>query len=211
MREAKPMTMNCLLADDHPALLAAIGDYLEENGYTIVGPVSDGPRAVDVAAAEQPELAVVDYRMPGLGGRDLLKRLQEVAPDMRVLVYTAEAGDAIVHEALGRGAAGIVLKEAPLPDLIRALEAIRSGGTYVDPALATAAIGAMRPSRPTLTPRERDVLHHLSRGESHEEIGHELGISIETVRTHLRKASEKLDASTRTQAVATAYRLGLIE
>lgn len=205
------MTIHCLLADDHPALLAAVGDYLEENGYTVVGPVSDGPRAVDVAAAEQPELAVVDYRMPGLGGRDLLTRLQEVAPDTRVLVYTAEAGDALVHEALSRGAAGIVLKEAPLQDLVRALEAIRNGGTYVDPALATAAIGAMRPSRPSLTQRERDVLGHLSQGQSHEEIAGDLGISIETVRTHLRKASEKLDASTRTQAVATAYRLGLIE
>jgi DNA-binding NarL/FixJ family response regulator len=205
------MSTHCLLADDHPALVAAVGEFLEDNGYTVVGPVTNGEEAIDLAASRRPELAVVDYRMPGPGGRELLARLREVAPDTRVLVYTADAGEALVQEALGRGAAAIVLKEAPLQDLLRALEAVCDGGTYVDPALATAALGAHRPSRPTLTARERDVLTHLSRGETHEEIGRQLGISIETVRTHLRKASEKLEASTRTQAVATAYRLGLIE
>jgi DNA-binding NarL/FixJ family response regulator len=205
------MNTRCLLADDHPALVAALSDYLEENGYTVVGPAGDGDRAIEVAAAEQPELAVVDYRMPGPGGRELLARLHEAAPSLRVLVYTADAGDALVQEVLARGAAGIVLKEAPLQDLVRALDAVRRGGTYVDPALATAALGALRSDRPAVTERERDVLSHLSRGKTHEEIGRDLGISVETVRTHLRKASDKLGASTRTQAVATAYRLGLIE
>lgn len=205
------MNTRCLLADDHPALVAAVSEFLEENGFTVVGPAADAESAIATAVAERPDVAVVDYRMPGLNGRELLTRLSEEAPDLRVLVYTADAGDALVQEALDRGAAGIVLKEAPLQDLVRALEAIRGGGTYVDPALATAALGAMRPSRPKLTDRERDVLTHLSRGESHEEIGRALGISIETVRTHLRKASDKLGAATRTQAVATALRLGLIE
>jgi DNA-binding NarL/FixJ family response regulator len=205
------MSRRCLLADDHPALLAAVGDYLEDNGFTVIGPVADGEQAIAAAAAEQPELAVVDYRMPGPNGRDLLTRLGEAAPELRVLVYTAEAGETLVQEALDRGAAGIVLKEAPLQDLVRALEAVQAGGTYVDPALATVALGAMRPSRPRLTERERDVLEHLSRGESHEAIGQALWISIETVRTHLRKASDKLGAATRTQAVAAALRLGLIE
>jgi DNA-binding NarL/FixJ family response regulator len=205
------MNTRCLLADDHPALVAAVGDFLHENGYAVVGPAADGEETIRLAEAEHPELAVIDYRMPGVGGRELLARLKEIAPDTRVLVYTADAGDTLVQEALSRGAAGIVLKEAPLQDLLRALEAIRNGGTYVDPALATAALTSLRPNRPALTTRERDVLTHLSRGETHEEIGRQLGISIETVRTHLRKASEKLDASTRTQAVATAYRLGLIE
>jgi len=205
------MNTRCLLADDHPALVAAVGDFLEENGFTVVGPATDGDTALATAIAERPDIAVVDYRMPGLNGRELLSRLADDAPDVRVLIYTAEAGDAVVQEALDRGAAGIVLKEAPLADLVRALEAVQGGGTYVDPALATVALGAMRPSSPKLTERERDVLAHLSRGESHEEIGRALGISIETVRTHLRKACDKLGAATRTQAVATALRMGLIE
>lgn len=206
-----PMNTRCLIADDHPALLAAVGDFLEENGFTIVGPVTDGESAVAAAVAERPDVALIDYRMPGLNGRDLLTRLAAEAPDVRVLIYTADAGDTLVQDALDRGAAGIVLKEAPLLDLVRALEAVRSGGTYVDPALATAALGAMRPSTPKLTPREREVLSHLSRGESHERIGSALGISIETVRTHLRKACDKLGAATRTQAVATCLRDGLID
>jgi two-component system nitrate/nitrite response regulator NarL len=205
------MNTRCLLADDHPALVAAVGDFLEENGFTVIGPAADGDAALATAVSEQPDIAVVDYRMPGLNGRELLTRLADDAPDVRVLIYTAEAGDALVQEALDRGAAGIVLKEAPLADLVRALEAVQGGGTYVDPALATVALGAMRPSSPKLTERERDVLSHLSRGESHEEIGRALGISIETVRTHLRKACDKLGAATRTQAVASALRMGLIE
>jgi DNA-binding NarL/FixJ family response regulator len=211
MKGTNDMNTRCLLADDHPALVAAVRDFLEENGFTVVGPASDGEAAVAAAAAEQPELALVDYRMPGLNGRELLSRLADAAPELRVLVYTAEAGDTLVQEALDRGAAGIVLKEAPMQDLVRALEAVRAGGTYVDPALATVALGAMRNSRPTLTERERDVLEHLSRGKSHEQIGKALGISIETVRTHLRKACDKLGAATRTQAVAAALRMGLIE
>jgi DNA-binding NarL/FixJ family response regulator len=211
MKGTNDMSTRCLLADDHPALVVAVRDFLEENGFTVVGPASDGEAAVRVAAAEQPELALVDYRMPGLNGRELLSRLADVAPQLRVLVYTAEAGDTLVQEALDRGAAGIVLKEAPMQDLVRALEAVRAGGTYVDPALATVALDAMRNSRPTLTERERDVLEHLSRGKSHEQIGNALGISIETVRTHLRKACDKLGAATRTQAVAAALRMGLID
>jgi DNA-binding NarL/FixJ family response regulator len=205
------MNARCLLADDHPALVSAVRDFLEENGFTVVGPASDGEAAVAAAAAEQPELALVDYRMPGLNGRELLSSLADAAPQLRVLVYTAEAGDALVQEALDRGAAGIVLKEAPMQDLVHALEAVRAGGTYVDPALATVALSVMRNSRPTLTERERGVLEHLSRGKSHEQIGKALGISIETVRTHLRKACDKLGAATRTQAVAAALRMGLIE
>lgn len=211
MKGTNDMNTRCLVADDHPALVAAVRDFLEENGFTVVGPASDGEGAVAVAAAEQPELALIDYRMPGLSGRELLSRLADAAPRLRVLVYTAEAGDTLVQEALERGAAGIVLKEAPMQDLVRALEAVRAGGTYVDPALATAALDAMRNSRPTLTERERDVLEHLSRGKSHEQIGNALGISIETVRTHLRKACDKLGAATRTQAVAAALRMGLIQ
>ena len=202
--------LRCLLADDHPALVVAVSDFLAENGFIVVGPASNGEQAVEFAESEQPQLAVVDYRMPGLDGRELLTRLQAAVPGIKVLVYTAEASAAIVHEALARGAAGIVLKDAPLADLVRALHTVEAGRTYVDPALATAAMGAAA-TAPTLTAREREVLSLLSSGQSHEEIGGVLGIGTETVRTHLRKACDKLGASTRTQAVATALRHGFID
>jgi DNA-binding NarL/FixJ family response regulator len=196
---------SCLLADDHPALTVAIAAFLGENGFDVVGPVADGRRAVALADQTKPELAVVDYRMPRLAGVELIEALLEVSPATRIAVYTADADEAIAHGVLRAGAAAIVLKEAPLADLARALEVAMAGKSYIDPALAKAA----KPSG-NLTPRELDVLGLLAEGLQHDEIGRRLGISSETVRTHLRKASDRLGASTRTQAVATALRLGLI-
>lgn len=195
----------CLIADDHPALTAAVSSYLAENGFDVVGPVPDGRRAVQLAAEAKPELALVDYRMPRLAGTDLVRAILEVSPETRVAVYTADADEQIAREVLEAGAVALVLKEAPLADLVRALESALRGNSYLDPALAKE--GGVRGN---LTPRELDVLCLLAEGLQHEEIGRRLGISSETVRTHLRKACDRLGAATRTQAVATALRLGLI-
>jgi DNA-binding NarL/FixJ family response regulator len=195
----------CLLADDHPALTVAVSAYLSENGFSVVGPAPDGRRAVALATEEQPELALVDFRMPRLAGVELIRALREASPNTRIAVYTAEADERIAHEVLEAGAVALVLKEAPLADLVRALEAALGGGSYLDPALA----GETEPGK-KLTERELAVLELLAEGLQHEEIGRRLGISSETVRTHLRKACDRLGAATRTQAVATALRLGLI-
>jgi DNA-binding NarL/FixJ family response regulator len=194
----------CLIADDHPALTSAISGYLSENGFEIVGPAADGRRAVALAAEEKPELALVDYRMPRLMGVELIAALREVSPDTRICVYTADGDDKLAADVLAAGASALVLKEAPLADLVRALEATLAGGSYLDPAIPRTATGGK------LTQRELDVLGLLAEGLQHEEIGRRLGISSETVRTHLRKACDRLGAATRTQAVATALRLGLI-
>jgi DNA-binding NarL/FixJ family response regulator len=195
----------CLIADDHPALTSAVSTYLSHNGFEVVGPAADGQRAVAIAMEEQPELALVDFRMPRLSGLDLIAKLREVSPDTRVVVYTADADEQIASDVLAGGASALVLKEAPLADLVRALESTLAGGSYLDPSLTRLSAPASK-----LTQRELDVLGLLAEGLPHEEIGRRLGISSETVRTHLRKASDRLGASTRTQAVATALRLGLI-
>lgn len=195
----------CLLADDHPALTVAVSAYLAENGFEVVGPAPDGRRAVALAKETQPELALIDYRMPRMSGIDLIHAIREASPKTRIAVYTAEADEQLATDVLAAGAVALVLKEAPLADLVRALESALTGGSYIDPALAK----DVQPNR-KLTPRELDVLGLLAEGLQHEEIGRRLGISSETVRTHLRKACDRLDAATRTQAVATALRLGLI-
>jgi DNA-binding NarL/FixJ family response regulator len=195
----------CLIADDHPALTSAVSSYLSENGFEIVGPAPDGRRAVAIVTEDKPELALVDYRMPRLAGADLVRALREASPDTRVVVYTADGDERLAREVLNAGAIALVLKEAPLADLVRALEAALVGNSYLDPALAKNPVPGSK-----LTQRELDVLGLLAEGLQHEEIGRRLGISSETVRTHLRKASDRLGASTRTQAVATALRLGLI-
>jgi DNA-binding NarL/FixJ family response regulator len=203
------VSTRCLVADDHPALLSAVADYLATENVTLVATASDGLQAVALAERERPDVAVVDFRMPRLAGIELLTRLREVSPATRVVVYTAEADEALVRGALGAGAAGVLLKESPLADLGRALAAASAGSTYLDPAVSGFGVGREERA-PVLTARECEVLSLLSRGLTHDEIGAELSISAETVRTHVRKASTRLGASTRTQAVATALRLGLI-
>ena len=202
--------MRALLADDHPALVVAISDFLAKEGIDVVAVARDGAEAVALAVSEAPDVALVDYRMPKLAGRELVERMQAEAPGTKVVVYTAEMGETIAREVIGAGAAGIVLKEAPLVDLLRALEVALAGRTYVDPALAGLALVNPRSGGAGLTTRECQVVELLAEGLSHEEIGGRLGISGETVRTHLQKASERLGAGTRTQAVATALRLGFI-
>jgi DNA-binding NarL/FixJ family response regulator len=194
----------CLLADDHPALTSAVATYLTENGFDVVGPASDGRRAVLLAGTEKPDLALVDFRMPRLSGLELIAELRNVTPDTRICVYTGDANEELAASVLAAGAAGLVLKESPLGDLARALEAILAGGSYLDPGVSTTPVVGK------LTARELDVLTLLAEGLPHEEIGRRLGISSETVRTHLRKACDRLGAATRTQAVATALRMGLI-
>lgn len=198
--------ISCLVADDHPALARAVCDFLEDTGYRVVGPAPDGLRAVELAREEAPRLALVDYRMPYLSGVALLLALQEEAPATAVIVYTAEADEQLARDALAAGAIALVLKEAPLADLGRALGAVLAGRSYVDPGVVQQH-GA---DTFGLTTRELEVLTLVAEGLSHEQIGARLGIGAETVRTHLRKASTRLGAATRTQAVAVALRLGLI-
>jgi DNA-binding NarL/FixJ family response regulator len=196
------------VADDHPALVAAVSDFLENYGFEVVGQARDGVSAVESAKETRPDVALVDYRMPHLGGAELLAELRESAPEMLIVVYTGDSDQSVVGVVFEAGADALILKDAPLADLGQALEAICSGQRYVDPALARIALGAAQ-SKPMLTPRESEVLAHVADGLSHEEIGRQLSISPETVRTHVRKACERLNARTRTHAVATALRLGI--
>ena len=199
--------LRCLVADDHPALVAAVSDLLEVQGFEVVGRAWDGLTAVASVKETQPDVALIDYRMPHLDGAELLAELRESAPEMLIAVYTADSDQSIVGVVFEAGAHALILKDAPLTDLAQALEANCSGGRYIDPALARVALG--NGSKPALTPREAEVLAHVADGLSHDEIGRRLSISPETVRTHVRKACERLNARTRTHAVATALRLGL--
>jgi two-component system nitrate/nitrite response regulator NarL len=200
----------CLVADDHPALVAAVADFLESNGFEVVGRARDGVAALADIRETRPDIALVDYRMPYLGGTELLQRIREAAPETMIAVYTADTDQSIVAAVFDAGAHALILKDAPLADLVQALNAICDGQRYVDPALAPVMLNGVS-SKPTLTPREAEVLAHIADGLSHDEIGRRLSISPETVRTHVRKACERLNARTRTHAVATALRLGLFQ
>lgn len=206
---AKPITV--IVADDHPAMVEAICDTLADEGVEVLGRAVDGEEALAKIEKRHPAVAVIDLRMPRISGIEATRRLAQTAPDTAVVLYTAYGDRALLTEAIDAGARGFVLKEAPLADLVRAVQLIAAGGTYVDPVLAGALATAETTAKlPALTQRERDVLRLLADGLTNEEIGAKLFISPETVRTHIRKAMTKLDADTRTQAVATALRQSLI-
>jgi DNA-binding NarL/FixJ family response regulator len=207
--EATPVS--CVVADDHPAVLEAVAEYLVQAGISVLARARDGEEALEKIEQRKPQVALVDVRMPRLGGIELARRLKRSSPETSVLLYTGYGDRALLTEALDAGVQGFVLKEAPMDDLLRAVRSVATGTTYVDPVLAgTLAASSVGSKMPQLTQRERDVLRLLADGLSNEEIGKRLFISAETVRTHVRKAMDKLDADTRTQAVARALRDRLI-
>jgi DNA-binding NarL/FixJ family response regulator len=203
--------VNCLVADDHPAMLRAVTEILQHHGIQVIGEAADGEEALAKIETRKPDVALVDIRMPRLNGVEVARRAARVSPETAIILYSGYGDKALLIEALDAGVRGFVLKEAPLVDLHRAVKTVAEGGTYVDPVLAGAlATAEVTDKLPSLTQREREVLRLLADGLTNEEIGKRLFISPETVRTHVRKAMNKLEADTRTQAVATALRHHLI-
>jgi len=203
--------VTCLVADDHPAVLAAVCAVFEDSGIEVVARARDGAEALELIQTEKPQVALLDVRMPRMSGIEIARESLRTTPETGILLYTGYAERALMIEALDAGARGFVLKEAPLPDLVRAVETVAQGKTYVDPVLAGVIASAEVATQiPSLSQRQREVLRLLADGLKNEEIGKRLFISPETVRTHVRKAMAKLEADTRTEAVATALRQSLI-
>jgi DNA-binding NarL/FixJ family response regulator len=203
----KEESHTCLIADDHPSVLRSVSELVREWGYTIVATTSDGTEALRKLEELHPDVALVDLRMPGTSGIEIAREAARKG-SVPVLIYTGFDDQAFLSEALDAGARGFILKEAPLDDLRRALAVVIAGGTYIDPVLSAHLLGHSGGAK--ITQREREVLRLLAEGCSNEEIGKLLFISSETVRTHIGKAIRKLGARTRTQAVASAVRSGLI-
>ncbi len=210
---SKPMTdaITCLVADDHPAVVQAVSEVLTLGGIEVAGQARDGEEALAAIQSIRPRVALLDLRMPRMDGIEVARRCSRTTPDTYVILYTAYSEQALLIEALDAGARGFISKEAPLAEIVRAVQLVAEGHTYVDPVLAGVISSPAATAKiKQLTQRERDVLRMLSDGHSNEEIGKALFISPETVRTHVRKAMAKLDADTRTEAVATAIRQSLI-
>ena len=199
---------NCVVADDHPALLFTVRGVVAGLGLGAPQEAMTAPDAVAAVEAQRPRLALLDYTMSGLSGDELIARAHAASPETTILVYTASADAELARRVLELGAAGIVLKESPLSDLRRAIDAVLGGSTYVDPAIDLLFDDPR--TGPRLSHREAEVLDHLTRGLSHDQIASHLSLSSNTIRAHVRRAVSHLDARNRTHAVAKAIRLGLL-
>lgn len=202
-----PVTV--VLADDHPAVLDAVSRTLEAANIEVLATAADGAAALEAIEALRPTVAVLDIRMPKLSGIEVARRAAEVT---RVLVYTGHRERTLLLDVVGLGVHGIVLKEEPLEDLVHAIRLVAAGSSYFDPVLAGVLLQAdgFQQHAP-LSDRERSVLRFLADGYRNEAIGRSLHIATDTVRAHIRNAMRKLDAATRTQAVASAMRRELID
>ena len=206
------MAWRCVLADDHPAILDAVARHLADvEDVELVARARNGDEALQLIEEHAPDVAVVDIRMPGVGGIDIARKLTADRAKTAVILYTGHSERSLLLEALDAGARGFLVKEAPLDDLARAIRTICEGGTYVYPALTGVLVGPEAAERlPTLTKREREVLRLLADGMHNEQVALELSISPLTVRSHVKNAMQKLEADTRTEAVAKALRESLI-
>ncbi len=208
-----------VLADDHAVVRQGIRQFMEEAGdIEVIAEAEDGAEAVRLVEAHQPDVAVLDIRMPEVTGVEATRRIKERFPQVRVLVLTAYDDDPYVFALLQAGADGYVLKTASGDELVRAVRTVHQGGTALSPEIAAKVVRQAVSGRPegaadqveSLTDRELDVLRLAAQGLTNRAIGHELGISHRTVQGHMANIYGKLGANSRTEAVTEALRRGWI-
>ncbi len=208
-----------VVADDHKIVREGICKLLEtREDFTVVGQASDGEEAVQLVLEKQPDVALMDIWMPRLSGIDATRRIGKRGLDTKVLVLSMHESRTYVEEVLRAGAAGYIVKNAASSDLLAAIDAVRSGASYLSPAITQQVVDAIaRPgdSAPsgvaTLTDREREVLQLIAEGLSSKEIAGMLGVSLKTVDSHRSNLMEKLDIHKVSGLVRFAIRAGLVE
>jgi DNA-binding NarL/FixJ family response regulator len=211
-----------LIADDQALVRVGLRKILEaEPDTTVVGEAGDGQDAAAEARRLQPEVVLMDIRMPVLDGIEATRRIVRDQPTTRVLMLTTFGLDNYVYDALRAGASGFMLKDAPPEEIAAAVRIVASGESLLAPAVTRAVIeefARRAPAKPPappraleqLTPREQEVLDLLVRGMSNPEICERLVISEATAKTHVARILQKLDLRDRVQAVIYAYEAGLV-
>jgi DNA-binding NarL/FixJ family response regulator len=202
-----------LVVDDHPVVRAGMVAMLsEEEGLEVVGQAANGAEALAFARELDPDVVLMDLRMPVMDGAEATARLRASGTRAEVLILTTYDTDADIVRAVEAGARGYLLKDSPPRALAQAIRRAAAGETVLAAQVAARLADRLRSPQPAeLTSREREVLALVSRGLSNPEIGRELHIGEATVKTHLLRAFAKLGVDDRTAAVTAAYRLGLLD
>ncbi len=201
-----------VVIDDHPVVREGIVALLAvEDDIDVVGQAEDGAAAVSAASALQPDLVLMDLRMPGTNGIDATRRIVDAGEEVRVLILTTYDDDAEIVAAIEAGAIGYVLKSIPMAELTAAVRAAAAGRSVMTPEVARKlARRAPEAAAPGLTQRELEILTMVAQGSTNSRIGNRLGIMESTVKSHLLSIFRKLGVSDRTGATTAALSAGLI-
>jgi NarL family two-component system response regulator LiaR len=209
-----------LLADDHVLVRQGTREFLDrEEDMEVVAEANDGEEAVRLVGSSHPDIAIMDIAMPRLDGIEATKQIKALYPTTTVLVLTAYDDDQYVFTLLEAGAAGYLLKDVPVNELVKAIRAVHAGESVLHPAIARKVVN--RFAQPAgeraeegvleqLTERETEVLGLAAKGMTNQEIAHELTISVRTVQVHLSNVFGKMGVGSRTEAVLHALRRGWI-
>jgi DNA-binding NarL/FixJ family response regulator len=208
---SRVLTLSLVLVEDHQALREGLELLLDRAGCDVVGAAGSAAEGQALVERLAPDVAVVDIRLGEDSGIDLTRRLIDADPNRRIVLYTGSSDTELLYTGLDSGARGYALKDGAPGELVEALRTVADGGTYVDPRLRPALL-SRRATRglPALSRREREIMDLLAQGLTGEMVAERLFLSPETVKTHIRNAMGKLEASTRVHAVAIALREGYI-
>ena len=200
-----------LIVDDHPIVRDGIrGMFTGDDRFEVVGEASDGQQAVNRARVDDPDVVLMDLRMPGVDGVQATREIVE-AGLAHVLILTTYDSESDVLPAIEAGATGYLLKDAARDELIDAVISAADGESVLSPPIARRLMGQVRqPRRTAVTERELEVLQLVAQGNTNRDIASELFISEATVKTHLLHIYEKLEANDRASAVARGFELGLL-
>lgn len=199
-----------LIADDHITVLEGLAAIISRQpDMVVVAEASDGRQVVELWRKNRPDVALIDLRMPALDGVSAIEEIRRDDASARFIILTTFDTDNDLINAVKAGAKGYLLKDSRREELLDCIRRVNSGETCLPAALVQKLAASL--SREALTSREVEVLEYLARGKSNKEIAAFLGISETTVKTHLGSIFRKLDVLSRTEAIATASRLGLIK
>jgi len=208
MREDKQIRV--FSVDDHPLMHEGIAALINnQSDMTLIAEASDGKSALLQFREHQPDVTLMDLRLPDMSGIEAMISILKEFPQARVIILTMFEGDVEIQRALKAGARGYMLKTMPPKDLVKVVRRIHAGKKHIPPEVA--ANLAEHFSNDDLTPRETEVLAQIAEGNRNRDIAERLFISEETVKVHIKHIMDKLGASDRTQAVAIAIRRGIIQ
>ncbi|MGA2205906.1 MAG: response regulator transcription factor [Terracidiphilus sp.] len=202
-------SIRVLIVEDHNVVRQGLAALLNvAGGLEVVGEAADGVEAIAQFRKLQPDITLVDLRLPRMSGVDVIERIRMETPQARFIVLTTYDGDEDIYRALKAGARAYLLKGMTSEDLIRTIRAVHAGKSHIPPAIAERL--AERMGAQELTPREFDVLEQIVHGKSNKEIAAELEVSEATVKTHINSLLGKLGVTDRTQATTAAIQRGIV-